>query len=275
MTFTNLTSLYANDNDPKIYGRDIEIKNLFLSLLRHEKPNALLLGEPGVGKTTIIHQLAYLISNQLCPDKLKGFQVIEVNTNSLISGDGYRGVVEKKFQDMIDNAIDKGKVILFMDEFHTVENLGKMANNSTPGLGNTLKPYLTRGDFRVIGATTNKEVKDIKDKALLRRFTTVNIGEPEEDTIKTIIKSCFKRYIGDSSIKVESSVIDKIYKLSLTLEGLNPDKAKDIVDIVVANARLTETSKITNSFASDTFDMYFMKLREKEKEVIKETEIFE
>lgn len=267
--FTNLTQQYSNDNNPEIKGRDLEINNIFLTLLRCEKPNVLLLGEPGVGKTTIIHQIAYLIANGLCPDKLKGFSIIEVNPNSLISGDGYRGVIEKKFQDMIDDSIRKGKVILFMDEFHTVQNLGKMANNSTPGLGNTLKPYLTRGDFRFIGATTNTELNEISDKALLRRFTKINVGEPDINITKEIIKTCYKKFVGDAIIKVDKSVIDLTYNLSLTLDGLNPDKAKDIVDIVVANAKLTETGKIDDEFVSKSFDCYFLKLNyNKKQEVI-------
>jgi ATP-dependent Clp protease ATP-binding subunit ClpA len=263
--FTNLTAQYANNNDPQIKGREIEINNLFLTLLRHEKPNALLVGEPGVGKTSIINQLAYLIANGQCPNELKGFQVIEVNTNALISGDGYRGVIEKKFQDMIDNAIRKGKIILFMDEFHTVENLGKMANNSTPGLGNTLKPYLTRGDFRLIGATTYKEAAEITDKALLRRFSKITVGEPDDFVTKEIIKICYNKYIGSNKIKVDPSVIDLTYDLSITLEGLNPDKAKDIVDIIVANAKLTNTSTIDYDFTSKSFDAFFLKLKEQEK----------
>lgn len=264
--YTNLTSLYANENDPQVKGREKEINNLFLTLLRSEKPNALIVGEPGVGKTTIIHQLAYLIANGLCPHELKGYCIIEVNTNALISGDGYRGVIEKKFKDMIDGAINKGKTILFMDEFHTVENLGQMANGSTPGLGNTLKPYLTRGDFRVIGATTYKEAGEIKDKALLRRFTKITIGEPDDNITKDIIKICYKRYIGRAFIKVNSDVIDTTYNLSLTLDGLNPDKSKDIVDIVVANAKLTQTTNITSDFVSNTFDAYFLNQAPKEKE---------
>lgn len=263
--YTNLTSHYANENNPQIKGREEEMNNLFLTLLRKEKPNALLVGEPGVGKTTIIHQLAYLIANGQCPDELKGFTIIEVNTNALISGDGYRGVIEKKFQEMIDGSIRKGKTILFMDEFHTVESLGQMANNSTPGLGNTLKPYLTRGDFRVIGATTNKEASEIKDKALLRRFTKVNVGETDDNLTKEIIKICFKKYIGSSSITVKPEVVDSVYNLSLTLEGLNPDKSKDIVDIIVANARLTSTVLIDKEFSSNTFDSYFLKCKKEDK----------
>lgn len=262
--FKNLTTEYANSNKPNLEGREQELRNIFLTLLRNEKPNVLLLGEPGVGKTALIHQLAFLIANNQCPEKLKGYQVIEVNPNALISGDGYRGVIEKKFQDMIDSALKKEKTILFMDEFHTIENLGCMANGSTPGLGNTLKPYLTRGDFRVIGATTFREGGEIKDKALLRRFNKIVVGEPDKNLILEIIKSCFKKYIGDSLIKVDSECIEEVYNLSLTLEGNNPDKAKDVTDVVVANAKLSETQKILPSFVRNTFDSFFLKLKDEE-----------
>jgi ATP-dependent Clp protease ATP-binding subunit ClpA len=146
-----------------------------------------------------------------------------------------------------------------MDEFHTVQNLGKMANDSTPGLGNALKPYMTRGDFRIIGATTYDEFKLITDKALLRRMSIIEIGVPDDEAIKTIIHNSFARYIGQNQIKVNLAVINYVFDLSQTLPGNNPDKAKDIVDIVVANAKLSDTDTITKAFVSSTFDMYFMK----------------
>jgi ATP-dependent Clp protease ATP-binding subunit ClpA len=254
----NLTKKYSNGNSPNIKGRDQEMKQLLRILLRQEKPNAMLLGEPGVGKTSIIHQLAYLIANGLVPVDLKGFHVIEVNTNSLLSGDGYRGVTEKKFEDLITKALANGKVILFIDEFHTAENLGKMSNNSTPGLGNTLKPYLTRGDFRVIGATTTEEYKTLSDKALLRRFMKVFLTEPDEETIKDIIKKCFALYIGDSKITIDKDVLDTVYKLSLTLDGNNPDKAKDLVDLLVADAKLTNTKKITTDYIETVYNEIYL-----------------
>jgi ATP-dependent Clp protease ATP-binding subunit ClpA len=255
----NLTKKYANGNSPNIKGRDREVKQLLRILLRQEKPNAMMLGESGVGKTSIIHHLAYLIANNLVPDDLKGFHVIEVNTNSLLSGDGYRGVTEKKFEDLITKSLANGKVILFIDEFHTAENLGKMSNNSTPGLGNTLKPYLTRGDFRVIGATTTEEYKTLSDKALLRRFTKIFLTEPDEDTIKSIIKKCFSLYIGNSKITIEKDVPEKVYQLSLVIEdGNNPDKAKDIVDMLVADAKLTNTKKINTDYVESVFNEIYL-----------------
>lgn len=260
--YTNLTNNYSNGNNPNIEGRDNELNHLFLTLLKQEKPNALLIGNPGNGKTSIVHQLAYRIANQLCPKELVGFKVIEVNTNALLSGDGYRGVTEKKFDEMIQGVLKQGKVILFIDEFHTAENLGKMANGSTPGLGNTLKPFLTRGDFRMIGATTLEELATIEDKALLRRFTKINVGELAENPVKKIIEICYKKYLGDNSvIKVDKKVIDRTYNLSLTLEGSNPDKAKDIVDVVVANAKFTETKLINVDFLEQTFDTYFLVIK--------------
>ena len=249
---TNLTEINYKNN-PNIIGRDTEIYRIWLNLLKKEKPNILLLGEPGNGKTSLIHQISYLISNKLCPELLHGFQVFELNINDLISGDGYRGVTEKKFNDAIQLVLGK-KAILFIDEFHTVQNAGCMANGSTPGLGNTLKPFLTRGDFRVIGATTNKESSLITDNALLRRFTKINVGPLSSNMVKTVIKTSFIRYIGNTKINVDASCIDLVYDLSLSIDGVNPDKAKDIVDLVVANAKLNSLDYINQDFINETFD---------------------
>lgn len=252
----NLTQKYANGNNPRILGRDKEIELLFLTLMRHEKPNALLLGEPGVGKTSIIHQAAYLIANDLCPDQLKGFQIIEINTNSLLAGPGYRGVTEQKFEDIIQHSLSQGKTILFFDEFHTVETLGQMANGQTPGLGNTLKPYLTRPDFRVIGATTSTEGKQIHDKALLRRFFPITVAEPTDEAVLTIIESCIAHY--GKGLKFKKDIIPQILELSKTMDGFNPDKAKDITDFVCSYAKLRGLTTVSTADVAQFFDEYFL-----------------
>lgn len=260
---TNLTKLYANGNNPDIMGRDKELEILFLTMLRFEKPNAVLLGEPGVGKTALAHQMAYLIANDLCPAPLKGFQVIEVNTNSLIAGPGYRGTTEQKFDDMIKTSLSSGKTILFIDEFHTVEHLGEMANGQTPGLGNTLKPYLTRPDFRLIGATTNREYDQIVDKALLRRFFKILVSEPNEEAVKKIITSCVSKY--GKGITFKKGIVDKIYELSIAMDGFNPDKAKDITDFTCSYCKMKSINTVTVSTVSDIFDSYFL-FKQKETE---------
>jgi len=259
---TNLTKQYANGNNPLITGRDKEIELLFLTLMRHEKPNAILTGAPGVGKTSIVHQLAYLIANDLCPKPLLGFQIIEINPNALLAGPGYRGVTEQKFQEVINKSLVSGKTILFMDEFHTVEHLGEMANGQTPGLGNTLKPYLTRPDFRVIGATTDDEYNKMGDKALLRRFFKVNIPEPDDNAVKTIITNCLKAY--GKGMVFKKPIIQQILDLSKTIDGYNPDKAKDITDFICSYGKLRDIKEITTDVVSTFFDHYFLLKKEDE-----------
>jgi ATP-dependent Clp protease ATP-binding subunit ClpA len=245
---------------------------LFLTLLRHEKPNAILIGEPGVGKTSIIHNAAYLIANKLCPSALEGFKILEVNTNNLLAGPGYRGVTEEKFQRMIDSAVSSGKVILFMDEFHTVEHLGEMANGQTPGLGNTLKPYLTRPNFRVVGCTTIADFNKMTDKALLRRFFKIEIQEPNDKAITQIITKCLQIY--GRGIKFKKSIIADILSYSKTLDGFNPDKAKDITDFVCSYCKLKNHDTLDSAKLVKFFDQYFL-MRVKDPELQQEAIIEE
>lgn len=267
--YTNLTNLYANGNNPGIIGRDREIKMLFLTLLRSEKPNALLSGPPGVGKTSIVDHLAYLISNNMCPNKLRGFNVVSIQANALIAGPGYRGVTEDKFQAMIDTALTSGKTVLFYDEFHTIEHLGEMANGQTPGLGNTLKPYLTRDDFRMIGATTLDDLKKMTDRSLLRRFYNINVTEPSDEAILDIIRRCIIKY--GKGLNFKKEVVQQILDLSKSIDGYNPDKAKDIADLLCSYCNLEEIKEVNDQIVSYFFDTFYMKVH-KEKEVEKQPE---
>lgn len=269
---TNLTSMYAGGTNPDIIGRDAEVEMLMLTLLRSEKPNAVMIGEPGVGKTALVHQLSYLIANGLCPKELKGYQVIEINTNALLSGPGYRGVTEEKFDRMIAKSISSGKTILFFDEFHTIEKLGEMANGQTPGLGNTLKPYLTKPNFRVIGATTLSEFKTITDAALLRRFYPILVSEPTDEAVLNIIEHCYLKY--GAGIKFKRSIFKQTLDLSKTMNGFNPDKAKDICDFVCSYARLKAIKEVDNSTIDKVFTRFFsdgkyVPQRDMQKDIIK------
>lgn len=237
----NLTELYAVESSG-ILGRDEVMQQVFLTLLRVEKPNVILTGDPGVGKTSVVHLLADLIAKKQCPKWLQGYHVLEVNTNALLAGPGYRGITEEKFENVIRSAVGK-KVILFFDEFHTVAHLGEMANGQTPGLGNTLKPYLTRSDFRVIGATTSDEVKSITDKALLRRFTQIEVGEPTDEALLSICERVFPVY---SRGKLENQVnFREVVDFSKSLTGFNPDKLKNILDVSIAKAKFENSTFYT------------------------------
>jgi ATP-dependent Clp protease ATP-binding subunit ClpA len=141
-----------------------------------------------------------------------------------------------------------------------------MEEFTSPGLGNTLKPYLTRPDFRVIGATTNAEFAKMKDGALLRRFYKIDVGEPDDTAIKAIIKSCLSRY--GKGLKIENAVQDRILKLSQTMDGFNPDKAKDLTDFLCSYTKLKNKKTIAVSDLDKFFDEYMMMRREKEKEPV-------
>jgi len=168
--------------DPAI-GRDEQIKQLILILLTPEK-SAVLIGKPGVGKTATVEGLAYRIQRNQVPDVLKGFQVIKLNTAALLGTDPVTG--ESKVQTLIDELKDKTKLILFIDEIHTLMG----TKGEALDFANMFKPALDRGDIKVIGATTTEEYERyiLRDKAFVRRFQKVEIFEPtREENIQILV----------------------------------------------------------------------------------------
>ena len=164
-------------------GRDEQIKQLILILLTPDK-SAVLIGKPGVGKTATVEGLAYRIQRNLVPDVLKGYQVIKLNTAALLGVDPITG--ESKVQILIDELKDKSKLILFIDEIHTLMG----TKGEALDFANMFKPALDRGDIKVIGATTTEEYERyiLRDKAFVRRFQKVEIFEPtREENIQILI----------------------------------------------------------------------------------------
>ncbi len=164
-------------------GRDTQIKELILILLTPEK-SAVLIGKPGVGKTACVEGLAYRIKRGLVPDLLKDYQVIKLNTAALLGTDPITG--ESKVQTLIDELKDKTKLILFIDEIHTLMG----TKGEALDFANMFKPALDRGDIKVIGATTTEEYERyiLRDKAFVRRFQKVEIFEPtREENIEILI----------------------------------------------------------------------------------------
>ena len=164
-------------------GRDQQIKELILILLTPDK-SAVLIGKPGVGKTATVEGLAYRIQRNLVPDVLKGYQVIKLNTAALLGTDPVTG--ESKVQTLIDELKDKTKLILFIDEIHTLMG----TKGEALDFANMFKPALDRGDIKVIGATTTEEYERyiLRDKAFVRRFQKVEIFEPtREENIQILI----------------------------------------------------------------------------------------
>ena len=164
-------------------GRDEQIKQLILILLTPDK-SAVLIGKPGVGKTAIVEGLAYRIQKNLVPEVLKGYQVIKVNTSALLGVDPVTG--ESKIQNLIEELKQRSKLILFIDEIHTLMG----TKGEALDFANMFKPALDRGDIKVIGATTTEEYERyiLRDKAFVRRFQKVDVAEPtREENIQILL----------------------------------------------------------------------------------------
>lgn len=224
-------------------GRDEQIKQLILILLTPDK-SAVLIGKPGVGKTATVEGLAYRIQRNLVPDVLKGYQVIKVNTVALLGTDPVTG--ESKVQTLIDELKDKTKLILFIDEIHTLMG----TKGEALDFANMFKPALDRGDIKVIGATTTEEYERyiLRDKAFVRRFQKVEIFEPtREENIQILIgtlpkieyrtgaKMLYSPYIQQRIMAFITDITSE-YKRIYEIGSRYPDVSLTIVQQAFSNA---------------------------------------
>ena len=231
--------------DPVI-GRDEEIRNVIRILSRKTKNNPVLIGEPGVGKTAIAEGLAQRIVKKDVPKQLQDKTIFSLDMGALIAGAKYRGEFEERLKAVL-NEVKKseGKIILFIDELHTIVGAGK--TEGSMDAGNLLKPMLARGELHCIGATTLDEYRQYieKDAALERRFQPVQVDEPTvEDTI-AILRGLKERYEVFHGVKIADSAIIAAATLShrYITDRFLPDKAIDLIDEACAQIRTEKNSK--------------------------------
>ena len=236
----DLNDRVKKGSSDKIIGKDAEINRLCEILGRKIKNNPLLLGDPGVGKTAVIEGLAARIESGQVPSFLSGKVIYSVDLGSMIAGTKYRGQFEQRLTSLIKECEDRPNVILFIDEVHTLVGAGSA--EGTLDAANMLKPYLARGEIKLIGATTFPEFKKSieKDNALARRFETVSIKEPTAEECYQILKGVKSSYEAFHSIKYSSKILKKIVSLCDTyLPQKNfPDKAIDVLDEVGAKVKI-------------------------------------
>lgn len=216
-----------------LIGRESELDRTMEILCRRNKNNALHVGEPGVGKTAIMRGLAQKIIDGKVPERLRGYQVFSIDVSSLVAGTRYRGDFEERMQSIIAALSAKKKVILYIDEIHQIVGAGATRGDSMDA-ANMLKPVLTRGDMRCVGATTYEEFRRYfeKDRALSRRFQKVDIAEPSRDDAYAILKGLRKLYEDYHKVTYSDEILRRAVDLSA--EHINerylPDKAIDVVD---------------------------------------------
>ena len=226
-------SLNEKESD-RVYLRDKEINEVMEILLRKNKNNPLLIGHAGVGKTAIAYELAHMIKEGNVPDKLKNKEIVLINTSTLIAGTKYRGEFELRVNNLIKEVMKCKNIILFIDEIHTIVKTG--ASDGSIDAANILKPYLARGDIKIIGATTYEEYNEYikKDPALVRRFTPVMVNEPSNKDMLTIMDKVKKNYESFYDLKINKNTIK--YLIDITDKYLpnlyNPDKCIEVLDTV-------------------------------------------
>ena len=226
-------SLNEKESD-RVYLRDKEINEVMEILLRKNKNNPLLIGHAGVGKTAIAYELAHMIKEGNVPDKLKNKEIVLINTSTLIAGTKYRGEFELRVNNLIKEVMKCKNIILFIDEIHTIVKTG--ASDGSIDAANILKPYLARGDIKIIGASTYEEYNEYikKDPALVRRFTPVMVNEPSNKDMLTIMDKVKKNYESFYDLKINKNTIK--YLIDITDKYLpnlyNPDKCIEVLDTV-------------------------------------------
>ena len=237
---SDLVELARNHKLDPVIGRDSEIRNVVRILSRKTKNNPVLIGEPGVGKTAIAEGLALRIVRGDVPDSLKDRQIFSLDMGSLIAGAKFRGEFEERLKAVLEEIKkSEGKIILFIDELHTIVGAGK--TDGAMDAGNLLKPMLARGELHCIGATTLNEYRQYieKDAALERRFQPVMVAEPTvEDTI-SILRGLKERYEVYHGVKIQDGALISAAVLSnrYISDRFLPDKAIDLIDEACAMVR--------------------------------------
>lgn len=250
----DLTALAKNGELSEVIGRATEIRAVMKTLVRRQKANPLLIGDPGVGKTAVVEGLAQTLIGENVPKRLRDLRIIELSMGTLVAGTKYRGTFEDRLKKIVDEARNTPGIVLFIDEIHTLVGAGRTEGGSLDA-ANILKPALARNEITIIGATTIAEFrKHIEsDSALERRFQPVNIEEPSAEDALTLLRRVSHRYVDHHDVEIDDAALRACVSLSVRFvpDRRLPDKALDLLDEAAAETSLSDQPVVTSTVVAN------------------------
>ena len=260
---TILSSKYKGVQECEILGRDKECTDTMRTLQKRGKKNVILVGEAGVGKSSIAEKIAFNIANGNCPDSLKNNTVIQLNVNSSIAGTTYRGMAEERFKLLIEYLEKHENVILFIDEIHMAIGAGEVSSKGENDMSNALKPFLASSKAKVIGATTEEEYDKIisRDSAFKRRFKKVIVKEPKSKEVYPMLKNAIKAHEKFHGVTISKEMVEYAVLISACFNNTtrNPDRTNDLIDTAMVIAKEKGLKEVTRECILENFDINFEK----------------
>lgn len=259
-----LNDKFSENPNCTILGRDNECKEIWKTMMKKTKRNVLLIGEPGVGKSSVVYKLTYDILNGTCPEMFKDFLILSLNVNNLVSGTIYRGQAEERYKDLIELLEDYENLILFIDEIHMIVGAGSSSSEKNEqDFSNALKPILAGDEAIIIGATTTEEYKKTfgMEGALRRRFRNITIKEPKTTEVYTMLKDSIKQLEEFHGVKISKRMVNAIifYSSCFNYNTKNPDRTKDLIDLSMVTAKMDGKDHVDRESIMKNFDFNFKK----------------
>lgn len=272
---TVLNDKFKDEAQCDILGRDKECEEIWRNMMKKTKRNVILVGKPGVGKSSIVYKLTSDIVNQRCPEMFYDFIVLSLDVNNIIAGTSLRGQAEERFQDLIDLLKKHDNVILFIDEIHMIVGAGAVSHGEKHDLSNALKPILAGDDAIVIGATTDEEYAQTfgMEGALRRRFKTINVREPKTTEVYDMLKESIRQLEEFHEVRISKKMVEMIifYSSCFNHNTSNPDRTKDLIDASMVTARMSGKDHVDRASIMKNFGANFEEFHNMSEEMVRST----